>query len=159
VSHPIERNCPICLAEPGQPCISKRGTERRAFHRQRGSRRAHIIYAMRKGETESPIEELLAGTILGWLDHHEITVAAMTTQVKLGPYRADILVEVAGHKLVVECDGQAFHSSLEAVAHDKRRDRYCAVQGIAVMRFTGAEIHRDPRGCAAQVGVWIRSKR
>jgi hypothetical protein len=24
-----------------------------------------------------------------------------------------------------------------------------------VMRFSGSEIHRDARGCAAQVGEWV----
>lgn len=70
-----------------------------------------------------------------------------------------MLVTVAGRGLVVESDGIAFHSSLEAIERDKRRDRFCVTQGYAVMRFTGPEIQRDPRGCAAQVGLWIRAQR
>jgi hypothetical protein len=154
-SDPLCRICPTCGAEAGQPCIGKRGHERRTMHRARGSRRkAHPIYSVDHLKTESPIEQGLAGSILGWIDHHGAS-ATVTTQAPVGPYRADILIETGGRRLVVECDGAAFHGSPEQVERDKRRDRYCAARGIAVMRFTGAEINRDPRRCAAEVGMWI----
>ena len=156
--HPIERPCPKCGAEQGQPCVGKGRRERKAFHRERGSRRAHMIFHMRADEVESPIEALLAGALLGWIDHHD-AAAKLTTQVSVGPYRADIMIEAAGCKLIVECDGAAYHNTPEAIQRDKRRDRYFVTQGIAVMRFTGKEIQADPRGCAAEVGVWIRSRR
>jgi very-short-patch-repair endonuclease len=106
--------------------------------------------------TESPIEVLLAGAIRGWLDHNDIDWIEVETQVPIGPYRADILLDDDGRKLVIECDGAAFHNSREQVERDKRRDRYCTAQGYAVMRFTGSEIQRDCRGCAAEVGLWVR---
>lgn len=159
MSHPIERHCPSCGAEPGQPCLTKRGRDRISYHRLRGSRFGFLARTSHRRVVESPLEDLLVGNILGWLDHHGITDAELATQVPVGPYRADILIEVAGRKLIVECDGSAFHETREAVQHDKRRDRYCALQGITVLRFTGKEINRDPRGCAAQVGVWIRAQR
>jgi very-short-patch-repair endonuclease len=156
--HPIERGCPTCGAAPGAPCDGRRGA-RKAFHRARGGRRrSSPILPTHDLETESPIEEALAGAIRGWIDHHE-SDASLSAQVPIGPYRADILIEAGGRKLVVECDGAAFHNGPEAVARDKRRDRYCATQGMAVMRFSGAEIKRDPRGCAAEVGIWIRAQR
>jgi very-short-patch-repair endonuclease len=67
-------------------------------------------------------------------------------------------VEAANDRLAVECDGISYHNSRDAVEYDKRRDRFFAVQGVFVMRFTGAEINRDPRGCAAQVGLWVRAR-
>lgn len=157
MSEVLHRICPMCGAEAGQPCIGRRGHERKSFHRARGSRRkAHAIYSVDHLKTESPIEELLAGTLLGWLDHAEITYATVQTQATIGPYRADILVQVGERKLVVECDGAAYHSSPEQVERDKRRDRYCAARGINVMRFSGAEIHSAPRGCAAEIGLWVK---
>ena len=157
MSQPLERSCPTCGAEPGQRCVGKRGHERISFHRGRGSRRrAHPIYADPGLPTESPIEKRLAGAILGWLDHNDIKGVGVGTQMPVGPYRADIVVETHDRILVVECDGQAFHCSEEQIARDKRRDRYFAARGISVMRFTGSEIHRDPRGCAAEVGLWVR---
>jgi very-short-patch-repair endonuclease len=100
----------------------------------------------------------MIGAIVAWIDHHEAN-ASVSTQVPMGPYRLDILVTAAGRGLVVECDGAQFHTAPEAVERDKRRDRFCVTQGYSVMRFTGAEIRRDPRECAAQVGLWIRAQR
>lgn len=158
MSEPLDNVCPKCSAAPGQPCVGARGHERKQFHRGRGSRRrAHAVYSTDL-QTESPIEKDLADHVSAWIDHHGAD-ATITTQVSIGPYRADILIESRGDRLVVEADGAAFHNSIEQVERDKRRDRYCVTQGIAVMRFTGREIARDPRGCAAQVGVWIRGRR
>lgn len=158
MSAPIERVCVKCGAEQGQPCVGARGHERKSFHRARGSRRPpHPIYATEgRLQTESPIEALLAGAILGWCDHHEIGFVTLATQAAIGPYRADILLTADGRKLVVECDGAAYHGSREQVARDKKRDRYCVARGIHVMRFSGAEITRNPRACAAEVGLWIK---
>lgn len=45
----------------------------------------------------------------------------------------------------IECDGHAFHEKTkEQAAHDKKRDRELAAEGIQVLRFTGSEIWRDP---------------
>lgn len=157
--HPLDIECPLCEAEPGQPCVGKSGRERMRFHRARGTRRKapHPIYYRVHLRTESPIEKALVAAILDWLSFNDIVTAEVTTQASIGPYRLDILVEDGGRKLAVECDGAEFHAiTQEQVERDKRRDRYCAARGICVMRFTGAEIHRDPRGCAAEIGVWIK---
>jgi len=157
---PIERPCVKCGAEPGCPCIGSRGHERRAFHRERGSRRTPLLaYSPHLHRIESPIEDALAGAVSAWIEFHDISDATIATQVPLGPYRLDMLVTVAGRGLIVESDGVAWHSSREAIERDKRRDRFCVTQGYAVMRFPGTEITRDPRGCAAQVGLWIRAQR
>lgn len=158
MSEPLEKFCLRCGAEPGQACVGARGHERKTFHRGRGSRRrAHAIYASGL-KTESPIETELADAIASWIKFHDAD-ATIKTQQPIGPFRADILVESRGDRLVVEADGAAFHNSIEQVERDKRRDRYCALNGIAVMRFTGREIMRDIRGCAAQVGLWIRGRK
>lgn len=157
--HPLDIQCPLCEAVPGQVCVGKSGRERKAFHRARGTRRKvpHPIYHRMPERTESPIERLLLGTIKDWLSFNGY-LTEVTTQASIGPYRADILLEDdEGRKLVVECDGAEFHAiTKEQVERDKRRDRYCAARGICVMRFSGSEIHRDPRGCAAEVGVWVK---
>ena len=107
--------------------------------------------------TESPIEALLVRAIGEEISRCRLPCAP-TTQAKIGPYRVDIFVEMDGRKLVVECDGAAFHAATkEQIERDKRRDRYFAAQGISVMRFTGAEINRSPRACAAEVGSWLEA--
>jgi len=152
--HPIERHCHKCGAEPGQPCMGKRGP-RVALHRGRGSRSSVTAITAHRLKTESPLEEVLTANILGWIDHHGVVGLDVASQVPIGPYRADIMLTDGKRRLVVECDGATYHNNPAAIAHDKRRDRYFTIRGIAVMRFTGAEIRRDPRGCAAEVGMWI----
>ncbi len=156
MSHPLEKVCPRCGVPAGQKCLGSRGHERKAFHRERGSKRnAHAVYSVDDLVTESPIEKLLAGSIRGWLAHNDLPDISVRTQVPIGPFRADILIEVGQRKLVVECDGAGFHNGRDQVERDKRRDRYCVANGYSVMRFTGSEIQRDCRGCAAEVGIWI----
>lgn len=159
MSHPLNRPCPRCQASIGQHCLTTRGATRKAFHRERGSRRCDTpIAEVEAGLTDSPIEDTLLSVLLEWLDHEGRDDVTISTQVPIGPYRADMVVRVGEGGLVVEADGVAFHSSLERIQHDKRRDRYCVSLGYYVMRFTGAEIIRDPRGCAAEIGAWIRGR-
>jgi very-short-patch-repair endonuclease len=156
--HPLDIHCPLCEAEAGQLCVGKSGRERKAFHRARGTRRAapHPVYYRKVENTESPLEAALVRTVREWIEFNGF-LSDVTTQAPIGPYRADILIEEDGRKLVVECDGAEFHAvTKEQVERDKRRDRYCVARGIYVMRFTGAEITKDPRGCAAEIGCWIK---
>lgn len=159
--HPLDINCPLCRAETGQHCVGVSGRERKTFHRARGIRRKapHPVYWNAGFRTESPIEKTMVAAILEWISHYRILYAKVETQITIGPFRADILVTSGNRWLVVECDGAEFHATTkEQVERDKRRDRYCAARGICVMRFSGAEIHRDSRGCAAEVGLWIKLK-
>lgn len=73
-------------------------------------------------------------------------------------YFADILVVATPMifdehrvRVVVECDGRKFHSSDEQQRKDRERDKDMKAHGFWVMRFTGSDIHRDPRGCARSV--------
>lgn len=158
MSHPISFPCARCGAAAGQPCQGKRG-DRKAFHRERGGQRNRSPLAeVERDRTDSPIEHIMLSALVEWIDHHEAHYAYVATQAPFGPYRADIMVTVGERRLVVECDGSTYHNHARMIEHDKRRDRYCTLNGIAVLRFTGQEITRDPRGCAAQVGVWIRGR-
>ncbi len=60
--------------------------------------------------------------------------------------------EKVSEKLVVECDGHAFHEKTpEQARRDKSRDRELLIKGYPVMRFTGSEIYQRPLHCAEQV--------
>lgn len=116
-----------------------------------------MVLVTAHAKCESPIEVLLVRAILEEIARCRLSCAPVT-QAKIGPYRADIFVEMGDRKLVVECDGAAFHAAnKEQVARDKQRDRFFAAQGVSVMRFTGAEINRSPRACAAEVGSWLEN--
>lgn len=83
-------------------------------------------------------------------------------QVTFGPYRVDFLIgslwsepdetDKRENWIVVECDGHEFHDKTkEQAQRDKARDRFLVASGVKVMRFTGAEIWRDPTRCALEV--------
>lgn len=126
------------------------------------------------GQCESPIEVSMAEALLTCETaiQHVPTLVHPTepepdwagfyicAQRWVGTYRVDFACFVVGKKgevyrLAVECDGQAFHSSVPDVAADKARDRFLLTAGWPVMRFTGSEIHADPAGCGAQVSQYF----
>ncbi len=84
-------------------------------------------------------------------------VLAAYPQFQVGPYRLDFLIAAALttpeiHMIAIECDGHDFHEKTkDQAARDKKRDRYLVAQGIRVLHFTGAEIHRDARKCVAEL--------
>lgn len=84
----------------------------------------------------------------------------LRTQHQVGRYTADFHFTSSRDDktafLVVECDGHDFHErTKEQAAHDKKRDRYFAAQGIAVLRFTGSEIWRDAASCSREIESFL----
>jgi very-short-patch-repair endonuclease len=82
-------------------------------------------------------------------------------QAQIDDYRVDFLISalhltnMAQRRLVVECDGHAFHErTKEQAARDRSRDRYLTSHDFDVFRFTGSEIWRDPWECASQITSW-----
>lgn len=76
-------------------------------------------------------------------------------QFKVGTRRADFLLELissgdlAGEKLIVECDGYQHHdSTAEYRIKDKLKERELMMEGYQVLRFTGSEIFKDAAKCA-----------
>ncbi len=122
---------------------------------------------------ESPIEKLFAsglvaetllydriGLRVDFVDDGDFQGASseyvtIIPQHKTVKYRVDFYFEVIGHagpiKLAVECDGHDFHErTKEQARRDRSMDRWLQSQGIAILRFTGSEIWKDARECAAQ---------
>lgn len=65
--------------------------------------------------------------------------------------RPDFMLRVDQAALYVEIDGHEFHQSTrQQVARDRQRERAIAEGGDVVIRFTGSEVTKDPRGCAEQ---------
>lgn len=141
-------------------------------------------FCLVKERCESPIEEMLLAAIyaqhtLGLVDMHFLGTSEMPQsatfdeaifiqqQVKVGPYRVDILIhdascpfEVAEPRfMVVECDGHDFHErTKEQARRDKKRDRFFQSKGFKVLRFTGSEIWADPDACANEVLEQLQSE-
>jgi len=68
-------------------------------------------------------------------------------QMPVGPYFADFLSREL--KLVIECDGISHDRSPE---RDEARDRWMAVEGYRVLRFTNAEVLGNVEGVVAVIG-------
>jgi very-short-patch-repair endonuclease len=87
-------------------------------------------------------------------------LAAISRQVTIEPqakvlrYRADFLVRAKLKadsdpiKIIVECDGAEFHGTVEQRKRDFARQSELEAAGYFVMRFSGSQIHADPRLCA-----------
>lgn len=72
-------------------------------------------------------------------------------------YQADFMfcVKAPGSRReawgAMECDGHDFHEKTpEQVSHDRQRDRDFQAGGIAILRFPGWQVHRDPKHCARE---------
>ena len=84
----------------------------------------------------TPIEEKL----LVALEAHKLTYQP---QVRIGPYTVDFLVETQNNKVIVECDGRAFHNP----SKDSERDKVLSLEGYPICRFSGSELYADVEKC------------
>ena len=74
-------------------------------------------------------------------------------QYPVGKYRADLMVLVRDvnpeKRYAIECDGAQFHdATTEQMDRDRYRDRCFQSDGIMPIRFSGAEIVKNPIRCA-----------
>lgn len=101
-----------------------------------------VVVDLEKEKCESPIEHRLYNAL-------QTNGYYPVTQVKEGRYRIDIALTT--HKIAIECDGKAFHSSLKDKARDRRKDAYLSSKGWKVLRFSGSRIHRDIPGIMERI--------
>lgn len=67
----------------------------------------------------------------------------VTPQWKVGHYRIDMIVEGAGKRLAVECDGDRYHP-MEKLDEDMARQAILERLGWTFVRIRGSEFFRDP---------------
>lgn len=74
-----------------------------------------------------------------------------------GRFRADFALTMeGGRKVVIECDGIEWHDrTSQQFISERQRERDILILGWPVMRFTGAELMRDPNACAADVAAYL----
>lgn len=121
---------------------------------------------------ESPIEKDLATAIL---DHQALNADGAPTiytktemldgvgellicpQFRVADYRIDFaLVIEGGRRLAIECDGIEWHDrTSQQFMAERQRQRDLLIQGWPMMRFTGAEIMRDPDSCASEIAQYL----
>ena len=71
-------------------------------------------------------------------------------------YRVDFLLKDA--RLIIELDGNQYHSTKEQLEKDAIRQRYLTRAGYSVIRFTGSEIVRNIQKCVSEVRVIYKER-
>lgn len=73
-----------------------------------------------------------------------------------GCFNVDIAVPIGRKFLVIECDGEKWHSSPKQKARDKWRQKLIEKNGHKVIRFTGEQILCSLDSCVTEIWglVW-----
>ncbi len=101
---------------------------------------------------------------LGLKDAYHVSVQAAFKDIKVaGKFiRPDMFLWIPSKpefKLIVECDGFAYHSDKLSFSRDRSRDRLLQSKGFQVFRFSGPEIFNDPVGKAIELCNYLFEKR
>ena len=138
-------------------------------------------YRFMAPRAESPIEQTMLAALMRVMDANEDLVNGVHwccgpyvygeerqpfdavfaySQAIVLKYRVDFLFDIcdagARHCLVVECDGHDYHERTKQQAQkDRERDRWFALNGMTVLRFTGSEIYANPIAVADEVCEYL----
>ena len=93
-------------------------------------------------KTDSPIEEILYQEFLRY-------GIKPIPQYSIGVFFADLAFPDV--KLIIEADGQAWHSTKEQIERDKYRADKIASLGWRIERYTGSYIHKNFQAIVAKV--------
>jgi very-short-patch-repair endonuclease len=110
-------------------------------------------YRRRHPHFDSPIEEAF------WEAWHERNMQSrfiLVPQHPIGKYRVDFAHIPT--MTAIELDGHTTHSSPDAIAKDRKRQREIEEQGWHVIRFGGKEVHSDATACAIEALRYLASE-
>lgn len=99
---------------------------------------------------DSPIEQAF------WASHQRLRLpplAGLARQYKVGQYRLDFALPKL--KIGIELDGYRTHSSTQAIAADRQRQRHFEGMGWYIIRFGGLEVFQDPDGCVNEAAFLV----
>ncbi|MDE0376568.1 MAG: DUF559 domain-containing protein [bacterium] len=68
--------------------------------------------------------------------------------------RVDFAYEDA--RVIIECDGRRWHTTMEAFESDRRRDNLAQLNGWRVLRFTWSDLNETPAGVLYQISQALR---
>ena len=116
----------------GKALRQRRSAISKAWHRGLTPERyAQVVRARRLHGKPSSLEQ----TVELWLKSINVAYVA---QYPIPPYSIDFWI--SGTPLLVECDGEYYHSSPSARRHDEERDKFLRAAGYTVLRLNGADI-------------------
>jgi very-short-patch-repair endonuclease len=121
---------------------------RDALQRSSGRRGASAIRKLLAQKVEPALTRSEAERrVLALLRSAEIDPTA--TNARVGPYEVDFLW--SAHRLIVEVDGYAYHSSRDAFERDRERDATLQAAGYRVIRLTWRQVHHRPEAVIARL--------
>lgn len=161
--HPIFRDAEADLAEFGEYLEKLRKFLQGAID-ETGSVSAAIDYWNREHD-KGAMSDADFGRLNGDFIKYEVLALQNSFHFTLQPsfrnftedcksFRPDLLFWIPAKpdlRIVVECDGFAFHSNKKSFVSDRKRDRIFAQRGYRVLRFSGTEIFQDPPAAATEL--------
>jgi very-short-patch-repair endonuclease len=99
----------------------------------------------------SPIEDAF------WRSHQKLKLrplAGLVRQYKVGQYRLDFALP--RQAIGIELDGHRTHSTTQAIAADRYRQRWLEARGWYIIRFGGLEIYQDVDGCVREAAELVK---
>lgn len=98
--------------------------------------------------------------MLGFKDKFHISMQSGIEEITVEGHhiRPDILIWMPSRpefKLIVECDGYAFHSDKSSFTRDRVRDRQLKSHDYEVLRFSGLEIYHNPVETAMELVAYL----
>lgn len=113
------------------------------------------------GLADSLPEEALLDALFGILPGDMRVDAQRSVVADRGRFRLDVAIVSATNESVrvaVEVDGFAYHDRTpEQAERDKQRDRALTRAGWRVLRFSAAEVLRNPKACAIEIVVTVKA--
>lgn len=74
------------------------------------------------------------------------------SNVVIGDYKLDLVLQTSYGSLAIECDGHDWHDrTKQQAAYDRARDRFFLSRLLPTIRFTGSEIVHSAPKCAVEV--------
>lgn len=109
---------------------------------------------MQKDTTASPIEKAFWEEWIAYTGNSQ--PYQLVPQYQIEKYRVDFAhVEF---QTAIELDGHATHSSPDAIAYDRKRQREIEATGWKVIRFGGKEIFKDVKKCVKEAAMLLRQE-
>lgn len=97
----------------------------------------HMLNAKIEEKAESPFEAAVA-KYLAVRGYH------LVQQWEVGAYRLDMVVVCRKKKIVIECDGERYHSGEDKIREDMERQTILERLGWRFIRIRGSEYYRNP---------------
>ena len=97
----------------------------------------HMLNAKIEEKAESPFEAAVA-KYLAVRGYH------LVQQWEVGAYRLDMVAVCGRKKIVIECDGERYHSGEDKIREDMERQTILERLGWRFIRIRGSEYYRNP---------------